>query len=557
MSSSARKLRRQAQAQRAAAKDVKGSTLAVRSGDNVVDVVRLAEYLNDVKGQQQSSAQYETFTPQPSIPWSQGNNAIQFAEITFDRLIQVMKDAAWGLTVDWVDLTRRMLQSDSHLESVWETRIAPIAAARYDLEPGETNVPTLQDDAVRLTDACREALDRIDNFADVRLALLDGLGTNIAHAEIIWGRGTLLGIPAVVPVALVPVHPRRFAFDLYYRCGLWDSGRAVAELVRAGHSVEQGYGRSIALLPPRKYIVHAPMTINDWPTSRGLFFSIARQWWVKQWVTKYWLQGAENGANPRTVGTVPQETAGDNVVEDLKSALETLAADGVAILRDGTTVEWRDGVAEASARVWKELADCMDDSMSKRILGSTLNVQIGQTGGAYSAADSQATTTILPRQLIDSQQLWHSIERDLFTAIRDLNPHLFAPSTPVPNGHTILADDPVQVDELLVRARSCTKDELRASRGQPVWGNAMGEELATLDGVPMASAPTPGGAPKPPDPTAPATGGAAASARPFSSQLPWEQAAILTGRAATGTSLPWPTMPRGSKRSKRSASRRT
>jgi hypothetical protein len=186
--------------------------------------------------------------------------------------------------------------------------------------------------------------------------------------------------------------------------------------------------------------------------------------------------------------------------------------------------------------VWHELHDVMDEAMSKRILGSTLNVQIGDTGGAYAAADSQAATTILPRQMIDAEQLWLTIQRDFFRWIRDYNPHLFPPNTPLPTGHSILAEERVQVDELAVRAKCVSNDELRTSRQLPEWGGARGEAIAVLD------APAPG---------------VAAPQLPFSNRdLPWEQARRLTSTVRTETSLPWPTTT-GRARSKRSANRRT
>ena len=475
--SQSRKHRRAAA--RAASKATQASAaLAVSDGNNVVSIDRLKKVLADSLTR---TPERGVRTPLTTINQSRAGSSANYGELSFDRLISIIRNAEDGFTTDWIDLTRRMLRTDSHLASVWETRISPIAAARWDLEPGDARDEIMRQHAARLCDACREAMSGIPDLAHVMLCLLEGIGTDFGVGETLWSRGTLLGIPATIPSAIAPVHPRRFAFDLYYRLGLYDNGRAIQELKNAGHEVDEGFGRSVALLPPGKYIVHQPATIHDWPTSRGLFFSVARPWWVKQWVVKYWLQGAEVGANPRNVASIAQETVGDEVVDDLQAALDSFSADGSIILRAGTTLEQREGVAEGSARVWHELHDVMDEAMSKRILGSTLNVQIGDTGGAYAAADSQANTTILPRQLIDAEQLWLTFQRDLFRWIRDYNGHLFPPNTPLPVGHSVLAEERVNVDELAVRAQVVTNDELRTSRTLPEWGGARGAAIAVLD----------------------------------------------------------------------------
>lgn len=579
-------------ARRAAARAASKATStesAITDGSNVISIDKLKRALADSIMPRQPERGMRT--PQPTINQSRAGSSANYGELSFDRLISIIRNAEEGFTQDWVDLTRRMLKTDAHLKSVWETRICPIASARWDIEPGDARDEVMQQHALRLADACREALTAIPDLAHVKLTLLEGIGIDFGVGEILWSRGSLLGIPATIPAAIAPVHPRRFAFDLYYRLGLWDNGRAVLELQAAGHDVEQGYGRGVALLPAGKYIVHQPATIHDWPTSRGLFFSITRPWWVKQWVTKYWLQGAEVGANPRTIATVAQEAPGDNLVSDLQANIDAFSSDGSIILRNGTTLEQREGVAEGSARVWHELYDMCDVAMTKAVLGSTLNVEVGDTGGNRALGESQAATTIMPRQLIDAEQMWLTFQRDLFRWVRDFNSHLFPPDTPLPTGYSILAEESVTVDELAVRAQCVTNDELRSTRKLPEWGGARGAEIATLDDAShpaIGATPAVGGEATVQDtalngaqvtslqgivtavaagqlpisaakvmikkafptfndaelaqmfgdvqsaPIAPPAQGVAEPARPFSNRLPWEQARIAsTERMAT------------------------
>jgi hypothetical protein len=323
----------------------------------------------------------------------------------------------------------------------------------------------------------------------------------------VWGRGTILGKPAWLPKQILPIHSRRFRFSDEFEIGLYDDGRACAALREAGWPVTEitSRGAKIARLPAGKYVVHQPVSIADYPTAAGLVHAFVRWWWVKQAVLKYWLSGAEIGANPRIIGKLTQE-AGGLTMDEFREQLEALAGDGVMILRTGAEAEIQAGVASSSSEVWETLFRRMDLAMSKIILGSTLNVEIDDTGGNRAASESQDHVTIRPRQRQDAAQMWSTISRDVFAWVVRFNPHIFPPGTPVPGGRSDIVAQPVPIDQLAVDSGAVRVDEMRARCGLPLIGGTEGARfIAPITRDPgAATTQTPDAAPSNPEASPPA-----------------------------------------------------
>lgn len=411
-------------------------------------------------------------TPAATITrWSRQGNT----DLTIGDVAAILRAGEQGQSVRLVDLWLRMVKTDAHLASVLLSRIAPVAAARWELSPGEGPEDTA-DAARKLRDACEEALRGLGNLEPLFTRLLGGIGPGYAVAEIIWARKRVLGIPGWGLGRIRPVHARRFQFSDEFELGLYDESQAVSKLQAEGFEVEviNGRGGVMARLPAGKYIVHQPPSIDDYPTATGLVHPIARWWWGKQKVVTYWLGGAEVGANPRLIGSTGVKTVPE-AAEDLKVGLENLAQDGVILLRDGSKVEIVAGLGESSGRVWSELAKFFDAAMSKAVLGSTLNVEIGEAGGNRAAAESQGETTIDPRKDMDGAQLWATIQDQLFRFVRKYNPHIFLPETPLPVGAFVFAEPPVEVDQALIDSGWLKVDQLLVSRGLPMLGGKAGE----------------------------------------------------------------------------------
>lgn len=461
-------------------------------------------------------------SPRPSIwAWTPYNN---YTELSFDRVVSILKSAEQGFTEQWADLAIRMRSSDDHLYSVCETRINAVAGAKWKLNPG-TGESAL---ASRAADDCERVLRGIPSLKRVFRDILDGVYVGWSVLEIIWEpRGD-----EWLPVEVVWLHPRRFRFAEDFSLYLWDDGRAAQVARETGAPVVESRGASGMALSPNKYIVHVPRAIQNYPTSSGALVTCVRPWWVKQWVTKFWLSGAEVAGNPRYIATAPQATP-DNVFEALHEGLEQLAADGVAAFREGVQVSIQAPLAQGSGSVWQQLYDNCNAGESKAILGSTLNVEIGETGGAYAAAESQGDVTITPRIAADADAMWETIARDLLRPYLFFNRHRYGGvMPPVPRGETIFFEAKAEVDELVVGKGACSWNELRQSRGLEAWTTEQGGDQRIP--AEMASAAPSFDAP---DPTMPAVPAAPDSLPDVAESVPVEKAADAALNGAQVESL--------------------
>lgn len=467
-------------------------------------------------------------SPQPSIwRWNPYNN---FTELSFDRIVSILKNAEQGFTEQLADLFIRMRSSDDHLYSVCETRVNAVAGAKWKVNPAVTEGAQahVAEQAAR---DCEAMLRSVPNLRRVFRDILDGAFVGWSVLEIIWEpRGD-----EWVPAQLIWLHPRRFRFAEDFSLFLWDDGMAATQARELGAPVVESRGASGIALSPNKYVIHVPRPLQTYPMVSGILVPCIRPWWVKLATVKYWLAGAEVGGNPRYTATAPQATP-DNVFEALRDELQGLAADGVAVFREGVTVDIQSPLAQGAGSVWSALYDNANAAQSKAVLGSTLNVEIGDTGGAYAAAESQSDITITPRILADADAMWETIARDIFRPYLWFNRHKYGGQMPpLPRGETVLFEPKPEVDDLLVRTKSVKRNELRAAKGlDPLLPEQGGDEFVTdVTAVPQAP-PFPELAPQS-DPLAPPT--AATPLPDVAEGAPVEKAADAALNGAQVTSL--------------------
>ena len=382
-----------------------------------------------------------------------------FTDLPFERVVSILKSAEGGDTERWADLTRRMLSSDDHLCSAYETRLNAVAGAKWKLTPGESK-PELAELAKRAADDCERVLKALPSFRRSMRDLLDGIGVGWSIAEIIWeSRGD-----EWVPADLIWIHPRRFRFDEYFTPYLWDDGLAGIDASERGQPMSTTRGAAGMQLTANKYVIHIPRVLPNYPTSSGLLLACVRPWWTKLWAQKFQLSGAELAGNPRYMATAPQASPA-NVFEELLDNLNQLSADGIAAFREGTQVQVQAPLAQGAGGVWDSIRQHCDAAFSKAILGSTLNVEIGAGGGNRAAAESQADMTILPRVMADSVSLWETLARDLMRPYLVFNRHRYGGIIPpIPHGEMIMHEPRAEIDELIVRKGGVTLNELRQSR---------------------------------------------------------------------------------------------
>ena len=416
------------------------------------------------------------WSPQPTITtwlsmWSGG-------ELLWESLDSARKQAELGLTESWGDVTRRMLATDDHVLSTYLTYVNAIANARREFIPRKV-APEHSEIAEAQAVACEEMMLALPSAEQSIAELVDGDFTGWAIQEILWApRGQML-----YPTNLVWMHPARFRFSQRFVPYLYDRGLAAQRAKELGFG-DAGYGRDAVdglglPLPQNKYIVHMPRMIPNYPMVSGIFLSVMRPWFVKSWCTKFALSGAEVAGNPRMVGNLPADNSAPAAVRDeLYAALRSLSADSVGVVSGGTTVEILDPKMEGTGGVWDYLLKRCDAAISKAILGSTLNVEVGDTGGNRSLGESQADTTMAPRWARSSAMVSNTLEQQLLRPFLEFNRHLWGGHVFVPQMKLHITDEDPAVDAVAVDSGVVKIDELRRSRKlEPLGAEAGGDVL--------------------------------------------------------------------------------
>lgn len=395
----------------------------------------------------------------------------RFAAMKPETLAATLASAASGDLENWFDLVDKMLESDAHLASLIETRTRLLVGSPWEMEtgcakPGEAEL------AKEGAAFCKEQIQSVPGverlFSDLNHGLFTGLSAQEHNWE--WQDRTWVSFPEWRA-------PRLFRYGPDWCVQVKDRDRKWIDV------------------PFGKFVVHTPRTKAGYPTRAALLRTVAWEWLFKFWATFFWTSGAERLGNPPMVGNVGKSTD-RRTKNEMRQNLERLSSGQAIILEKDTTIEFPDSGFSGSANVWEQLVKNFDAAESKAIIGSTLNVEVGETGGAYAAADSQAATTVRPRIISDGYILGGTLARDWCARILEYNAHVFGgrvPPTPTPVWSPDVGK-PKPSDALvnhLVGTGSVTRNQLLAMAGLPELtgpeGSALVSPLAKAPGAPMSS----------------------------------------------------------------------
>lgn len=409
----------------------------------------------------------QSAAPPDYYRWGGG---LKFSELFWDDIQAIVNQAETGRVERWADLTRHMLRSDDHLLSAYETRTATVAGGRISLSLPK--VPkVLEPIAARAMDDCIALMETIPDFRRSLSDILDGLWVGYSVSEIVWKP---LGDRVWIE-DLVWLHPRRFAFLPDFKLVLFDQGNAAAAAAQAGLDFEPCKALPGAIeLAKNKYVVFIPRVLPDYPTVSGLMMSCLRPWWIKAWALRFWLSGAEFAGNGRLVGKYPPSTH-VNTRQQFFDDLGRLAAEGIGVFDSDVTLEMIQASSSGQAgSVWDTLVKWANSAFSKAALGSTLNVEVGDTGGNRALGESQGDITTFPRVQNDARRLSEVIRQQIFRPFLELNAHVYEDLVLVPDVEIVLYEDKPEVDDTLINARAVTVNELRRSRFLPPFSADQG-----------------------------------------------------------------------------------
>ena len=399
--------------------------------------------------------------PRPPRHWSSAG----VAGLTPATLASRIDSAKRGDLESWADTVEGMLSTDPHVRAVWETMLRAVSGSELYWEPAETGT----DRDAALAKLAAEHMTRqsakVESLGDSLFAILHGgAGLGIAVAEQCWRRDS------------GGWHLRRFrtvhSRDIRFDRGWTPRIRTYADNTPRWIDLDKG-----------DWTVYAPGTPGLRPSVGGILLAVAWPWIFKKWATLYQQGGLERFADPLLVGVMGEASA-DVARDKLHEGPESLASGHVATLEVGQDIKVISAGGAPTGEAWRRAIQAYNHEITKGIQGSTLNVEVGTTGGNRALGESQAETTILPRQRAMAASLGDTLVSSW--AVRDLhrNRHLFGGAlVPIPKARFLLqSEEAPAITELHVNAGVITRDELRASAGLERVGGDWGKRYV----VPVA-----------------------------------------------------------------------
>lgn len=389
----------------------------------------------------------------------------QIAGITPERIKSYRRQAEQGNTEQLADLFEYLLNNDAHARSVNDTLLRSVSSAELDVEPG-THAAGEEQLAYEAAEFLRDIFARIPQFEQARLHLVHGDGVGWSGAEQVFFQQSNWWIPRLYPI---PPRDIRFAND-------WSAEiRSFKANGRSSRLTERWFSSS---KDPVRWVIHTPGAIGTIPTLSGRLLSIVWAWHFKTWAIIFEQEGLERYAGPLAAGTLGTDTSAI-ARGNMEDGLKNLSANQYVILEEGQKVEFIQA-NKSPGDSWGPAIDRYNAEISKGILGSTLNTEIGHAGGNRAAAESQAEQTILPRQRDIASALCETLSEQVARPALRFNRREFGGRIPpLPCIKLKLEADPVPViDDLVIDVGAATNNEVRQRARLPEWSGERGNQIA-------------------------------------------------------------------------------
>lgn len=373
-----------------------------------------------------------------------------------DYLHAVITRAERGDTEDLMDVYEFMRRSDPELRHLYDTLLSEVASL-----PREFEAPT--DDPIDVDFAawCSEAWEQIPDRDDAMSEALHAVGVGMTAGEQSFRRQGGQWYPNGWEFA----EPRdvRFASD-------WTPVvRTFASNTTRGDWLDTS-------AEPARWLIHRPGTPGIPDHLSGLFLPAAWYWMFKKWVLIWGNKALERNGAGFWVGTVPA-SAPREVRTKMKQTLQRLSAGHVAVVEEGSKIELLES-DDDPGESHREQAKYYDDALTKLFLGSTLIVDSG-VRGARSLGEEQSERTVMPRWRRMARRLDLDIARQTFGPLAVWNAHRYGGQVPrIPLMKVPDPDQKPEINELHIKTRTVTNDEVRKSAGLETRDDEWGKQLA-------------------------------------------------------------------------------
>jgi len=253
------------------------------------------------------------------------------------------------------------LLTDGHLTAVRESRSAAVKDMDFGIERGKGSS--------RQFKAVEQIFDNLDMDAFIDAVLMAN-DWGMSPIEVVWKAKDNF----IVPVDLVAKPARWFQFDEENR-------------LRYLSTKNMTIGEKI---PDYKILLPRNRPTYDNPYGDAL---LSKCYWpvtFKRNAFKWWNVFIEKYAMPWIVAKV-RSTIDETEADELLEKLSEMVQDGVLLIPDDDSVEFKEPDGKRSSEIFQGLAEFFNSEISKIYLGETLTTEIQDTG-SYAAAKTQQGT---------------------------------------------------------------------------------------------------------------------------------------------------------------------
>lgn len=286
---------------------------------------------------------------------------------------RILTECDLGFPARYHDLLNELRQKDPYVQSLFGTREMSLAGCGWSIQPAiAPGARTASRRAQRRAEFCAAAIEQCRNVYGGIQHLLDAILKGYSVCEVRWARSR----GSVVPVELVPIAGRRWAFGPDHTLRYYDEGL----LPPPGRDVLREY--------PGRFLSHTPRVNGDLLPREGL--GRLAVWYAafRTWAWRDLMLFAELYGKPITRVAYDRErtqTEDKNLAENI--AYELTATGRAIHPRDmDVVIEWARSTGASGESPSKQILDQAGDELALAVLGqrqTTANV----TGGMGASGD--------------------------------------------------------------------------------------------------------------------------------------------------------------------------
>ena len=313
--------------------------------------------------------------------------------LTPKRLARILAECDQGNLDAFLTLAEEMEERDLHYASVLGIRKRVISGIAPTITPASDSAKDKE-----IAEQVRIRIAEHDGFSGMVEDLLDALGKGFAVVEIDWARTA----KEWWPNAFERRDPRWFVFD-----------RTAGTELRVK---TDGDGINGEELNRGRFIQHRAKLKSGLVYRGGLARLVAFSWMCKAYTLKDWMAFIETYGLPLRLGRYgPDATPTD--VQTLFRAVANIGTDAAAVLPQNMSIDFENGPAANSDKIFENLARYIDEQVSKAVLGQTMTSDNGSSM-AQANVHNEVRHDIAAS---DARAVTASINRDLVRMFVDLN----------------------------------------------------------------------------------------------------------------------------------------